>query len=107
MTGVIYVPYIVVMFRVLSKALLVALLYAQVLVSLHAAGVEVIPHNHDDKACLLWSNLDLNKNTVVTGNTVCDVLVEQSFEVIISESKQVAVSKYREQTPRDPPFSIF
>ena len=106
MTGVIYVPYIVVMFKVLSKALLVALLYAQVLVSLHAAGVEVIPHNHDDKACVLWSNLDLNKNTVVTSNTVCDVLVEQSFEVIISESKQVAVSKYREQTPRDPPFSI-
>lgn len=106
MTGVIHVPYIVVMFKVLPKALLVALLYAQVLVSLHAAGVEVIPHNHDDKACLLWSNLDLNKNTVVTGNTVCDVLVEQSFEVIISESKQIAVSKYREQTPRDPPFSI-
>ena len=94
------------MFKVLSKALLVALLYAQVLVSLHAAGVEVIPHNHDDKACVLWSNLDLNKNTVVTSNTACDVLVEQSFEVIISESKQVAVSKYREQTPRDPPFSI-
>jgi hypothetical protein len=94
------------MFKVLSKALLVALLYAQVLVSLHAAGVEVIPHNHDDKACVLWSNLDLNKNTVVTSNTVCDVLVEQSFEVIISESKHVAVSKYREQAPRDPPLSI-
>jgi hypothetical protein len=95
------------MFKVLSRALLVALLYAQVLVSLHAAGVEVIPHDHDDKACLLWSNLDLNKNTVVTSNTACDVLVEQSCEVIISEPKHVAVSKYREQTPRDPPFSIF
>jgi len=106
LTGVIYVPYIVVMFKVLSKALLVALLYAQVLVSLHAAGVEVIPHNHDDKACVLWSNLDLNKNTVVTSNTACDVLVEQSFEVIISESEHVAVSKYREQAPRDPPLSI-
>ncbi len=106
MTGVIYVPYIVVMFKVLSKALLVALLYAQLLVSLHAAGVEVIPHNHDDKACLLWSNLDLNKNTVVTSNTACDVVIDQSFEVSIAEPKYVAVSKYREQTPRDPPLSI-
>ncbi|MEK9768894.1 MAG: hypothetical protein VW683_08255 [Betaproteobacteria bacterium] len=106
MTGVIYVPYIVLMFKVLSRALLVALLYAQVLVSLHAAGVEVIRHNHDDKACLLWSNLDLNKSTVVTSNTACDVVIDQSFEVIIPEPKHLAVSKYREQTPRDPPFSI-
>ena len=94
------------MFKVLSRALLVALLYAQVLVSLHAAGVEVIPHNHDDKACLLWSNLDLNKSTVVASNTACDVVIDRSFEVIIPEPKHVAASKYREQTPRDPPFSI-
>ena len=95
------------MFKVLSRALLVALLYAQVLVSLHAAGVEVIRHNHDDKECLLWSNLDLNKSTVVANNTACDVVIDRSFEVIIPESKYLAVSKYREQTPRDPPVSIF
>ena len=95
------------MFKGLSRALLVALLYAQVLVSLHAAGVEVIRHNHDDKACLLWSNLDLNKSTVVASNTACDVVIDRSFEVIIPEPKYLAVSKYREQTPRDPPVSIF
>ena len=106
MTGVICVPYIAMMFKALPKAILVAFLYAQVLVSLHAAGVEVVPHNHDDKACVLWSNLDLNKSTVVTSNTACDVVIDQSFEVIIPEPKYLAVSKYREQTPRDPPFSI-
>ncbi len=90
------------MFKVLSKALLVALLYAQVLVSLHAAGVEVIPHNHDDKACVLWSNLDLNKNTVVTSNTACDVVIDRSFEVIIPEPKHVAVFEVSRANPSRP-----